>query len=92
MAAGSIRAARVVAYGPPEDVAMRQLADPVAGRARRRSTSTTRAVNFPDVLIVANEYQVSIPLPFVPGSEFAGVVADVGDGVTHVQPGDRVYG
>ena len=40
------------------------------------------AVNFPDVLLVANEYQVKVPTPFVPGSEFAGVVEEVADGVT----------
>ena len=50
------------------------------------------AVNFPDVLIVANQYQVSVPVPFVPGSEFAGVVLEVADGVTTVNPGDSVMG
>ena len=39
------------------------------------------AVNFPDVLIVNNEYQVQVPAPFVPGSEFSGVIGAVGDGV-----------
>ena len=50
------------------------------------------AVNFPDVLIVANAYQVSIPPPFTPGSEFAGTVAAVGEGVTDLVPGDQVFG
>jgi NADPH2:quinone reductase len=50
------------------------------------------AVNFPDVLIVANKYQVSVPPPFTPGSEFAGAVAAVGAGVDGVAVGDRVYG
>ena len=50
------------------------------------------AVNFPDVLIVANEYQVSIPPPFVPGSEFAGEVVEIGGGVTELEKGDRVFG
>ena len=48
------------------------------------------ALNFPDVLIVANEYQISIPPPFTPGSEFAGVITAVGSDVTDLQPGDRV--
>ena len=38
------------------------------------------AVNYPDVLIAANQYQVSIPPPFTPGSEWAGVVERVGPG------------
>ncbi|MFE4963740.1 NADPH:quinone oxidoreductase family protein [Streptomyces sp. NPDC056660] len=50
------------------------------------------AVNFPDVLLVADAYQVSMPLPFVPGSEFAGHVAAVGEGVSDFVPGDGVFG
>src|SRR5207248_1696653 len=50
------------------------------------------AVNMADVLLVANEYQVSVPTPFVAGSEFAGVVEAVGGGVSDVAPGDRVFG
>ena len=48
------------------------------------------SVNFPDVLIIENKYQVKPPLPFSPGSELAGIVKAVGDGVTTVKPGDRV--
>jgi NADPH:quinone reductase len=53
------------------------------------------AVNFPDVLFIADQYQLSVPVPFVPGSEFAGVVAEVGadvPGVSGVSVGDRVMG
>ena len=50
------------------------------------------AVNFPDVLLVANEYQVSIPVPFTLGSEFAGVVTAVADDATGLVPGDHVFG
>jgi NADPH2:quinone reductase len=50
------------------------------------------AVNFPDVLVVANTYQQSAPLPFIPGSEFAGEVAEAADGVEGVAVGDRVFG
>ena len=50
------------------------------------------AVNFPDVLIVANQYQISIPTPFVPGSEYAGVVTAVADDVSGFAVGDRVFG
>lgn len=46
------------------------------------------AVNFPDVLLVANKYQISVPTPFVPGSEFAGEVVE-GDGLP---AGTRVFG
>jgi len=48
------------------------------------------SLNFPDLLIVQNKYQHKPPLPFVPGSEYAGVVVAVGEGVTHLQPGQNV--
>ena len=48
------------------------------------------SLNFPDLLIVQNKYQMKPPLPFVPGSEYAGVVAAVGDGVTHLKVGQNV--
>ena len=48
------------------------------------------SLNFPDILIVQNKYQIKPPLPFVPGSEYAGVVQAVGEGVTHFQVGQSV--
>ena len=48
------------------------------------------SLNFPDLLIVQNKYQMKPPLPFVPGSEYAGRVDAVGEGVTHLRPGDAV--
>ena len=50
------------------------------------------AINFPDVLVVADTYQMSAPLPFIPGSEFAGTVVEVADDVEEVAVGDRVFG
>ncbi len=48
------------------------------------------SLNFPDLLIVQNKYQFKPPLPFVPGSEYAGVVQAVGEGVTHLKVGQHV--
>lgn len=48
------------------------------------------SLNFPDLLIVQNKYQMKPALPFVPGSEYAGIVAAVGEGVTHLQVGQSV--
>ena len=48
------------------------------------------SLNFPDLLIVLNKYQMKPPLPFVPGSEYAGVVQAVGEGVQHLQVGQHV--
>ncbi len=48
------------------------------------------SLNFPDLLIVQNKYQIKPPLPFVPGSEYAGVVQAVGEGVKHLRVGQNV--
>ncbi len=48
------------------------------------------SLNFPDLLIVQNKYQMKPPLPFVPGSEYAGVVRAVGEGVQGLQVGQAV--
>jgi NADPH:quinone reductase len=48
------------------------------------------SLNFPDLLIVENKYQMKPTPPFVPGSEYAGVIAAVGEGVTHPKVGQSV--
>jgi NADPH:quinone reductase len=48
------------------------------------------SLNFPDILIVQNKYQMKPALPFVPGSEYAGTVVAVGEGVTHLKVGQAV--
>jgi len=48
------------------------------------------SLNFPDLLIVQNKYQMKPELPFVPGSEFAGIIEAIGEGVTHLKPGQSV--
>jgi NADPH2:quinone reductase len=48
------------------------------------------SLNFPDILIVQNKYQMKPALPFVPGSEYAGVVTALGEGVTHLTVGQHV--
>ena len=48
------------------------------------------SLNFPDLLIVQNKYQMKPALPFVPGSEYAGVVQAVGEGVEDLKVGQHV--
>ncbi len=48
------------------------------------------SLNFPDVLIVQNKYQIKPPLPFTPGSEYAGIVQAVGSDVSHLKVGQTV--
>jgi NADPH2:quinone reductase len=87
-----VRAAVCREYGPPEAVAVEDLPSPSLGPGQVRVRVAAAAVNFPDVLLVANRYQLSAPVPFVPGSEFAGVVAGVADDVAGISVGDRVTG
>ncbi|HKH07183.1 MAG TPA: NADPH:quinone oxidoreductase family protein [Acidimicrobiales bacterium] len=87
-----MRAAVCRAYGPPESVEVDDLPPPSLGDGQVRVRVGAAAVNFPDVLLVADRYQVSVPPPFVPGSEFAGVVTEVSGGVPGVAVGDRVMG
>ena len=62
--------------------------EPAAGEVRVAIRAAS--LNFPDLLIVHNKYQFKPPLPFVPGSEYAGTVDAVGAGVTHLKTGDKV--
>ncbi len=77
-------------FGPPEALVVEELPSPKAGAGEVVLTVKAASVNFPDVLIIQNKYQFKPPLPFSPGSELAGVVKEVGAGVTSVRPGDRV--
>lgn len=77
-------------WGPPDSLSIEELPDPVPGPGQVAIEVHAAGVNFPDVLIIQNKYQTKPPLPFTPGSELAGVVRAVGDGVTHVKPGDKV--
>src|SRR3954467_6034759 len=62
--------------------------EPQAGEVRVAIRAAS--LNFPDLLMVQNKYQVKPPLPFVPGAEYAGVVEAAGPGVAGLQPGDAV--
>ena len=78
--------------GPPDVVRVEDVPATEVGPGQVRVRIGAAAVNFPDVLIVAGTYQMKVPPPFVPGSEFAGVVAEVGADVTGVALGDVVAG
>jgi NADPH2:quinone reductase len=78
------------AYGPPESLVIEDLPSPKAGAGEVVVSVKAASVNFPDVLIIQNKYQFKPPLPFSPGSELAGVVKEVGEGVTRFKPGDKV--
>jgi NADPH2:quinone reductase len=77
-------------FGPPESLVLEDVPSPTPGPGEVVVSMKAASVNFPDVLIIQNKYQFKPPLPFSPGSELAGVVKEVGQGVSNVKPGDRV--
>jgi NADPH2:quinone reductase len=84
-----MRAVLCRSYGPPEDLVVDEVADLVPEPGQVVVRVHAAAVNFPDVLLIAGKYQVKIPAPFTPGSELAGEVIAVGEGV-NFSPGQRV--
>jgi NADPH:quinone reductase len=89
---GRMKAARCEEYGGPENVVIREIPGPDVTDGHVLVDVAAAAVNYPDLLFIANKYQVPAPLPFTPGAEFAGRVAAVGEGVTGLSAGDLVYG
>jgi NADPH2:quinone reductase len=74
----------------PESLRWAELPTPEPGPGEIRLAVHAASLNFPDLLIVQGKYQFRPDPPFVPGSEYAGIVEAVGDGVTHLKPGDPV--
>ena len=77
-------------WGPPESLVLEDIPAREPGPGQVRIRVRAASVNFPDVLIIQNKYQFKPERPFSPGSEAAGDVISVGEGVTHVKAGDRV--
>ena len=77
-------------FGPPESLVLEELPSPAPGPGQVLVSVKAASVNYPDVLIIQNKYQVKPPLPFSPGSEMAGTVRALGAGVTAAKAGDRV--
>src|SRR4051812_38231133 len=72
---------------PPE---LGELAEPLPGPGEVLVDVHAAALSFMDTLVVAGRYQMKPALPFVPGTDAAGVVLAVGEGVQRIRVGDRV--
>ena len=77
-------------WGLPDTLTLEDLPDVTPGPGQITIDVQAAGVNFPDVLIIQNKYQVKPDLPFTPGGELAGTVRAVGDGVSNYKVGDRV--
>jgi NADPH:quinone reductase len=78
------------AVGGPETLVLDDVADPIAGAGEVLIAVKACSVNYPDVLIIEDKYQMKPPRPFAPGGEISGVVEAIGEGVTGWKVGDRV--
>jgi NADPH2:quinone reductase len=85
-----MRAVLCKELGLPEKLVVEEVPSPTAGKGQVVLSVKACGVNFPDTLIIQGKYQFKPELPFSPGGEVAGVVKEVGEGVTAVKPGDRV--
>ena len=77
-------------WGLPDTLTVEDLPDLQAAAGQVVIKVEAAGVNFPDVLIIQNKYQFKPELPFTPGSELAGTVTAVGEGVTNAKVGDKV--
>ncbi|GGD06472.1 NADPH:quinone oxidoreductase family protein [Aquisalinus flavus] len=77
--------------GGPETLELREMVTPVPGQGEVLIAVRAASANFPDTLVIRDLYQFKPPRPFAPGSEVAGVVERVGEGVTRFKEGDRVF-
>ena len=77
-------------FGPAEKLVLADVAEPRPRAGEALIDNHAAGLNFPDALIIAGTYQFRPELPFIPGSEAAGVVLDVGEGVEEFRRGDRV--
>ena len=79
-------------FGPPENLVVEEMPDPVPEPNELLVEVKAAAVTFPDTLMLEDKYQFKAPPPYVPGGEVAGVVVGMGDDVDGFAVGDRVVG
>lgn len=86
-----MRAVICPSFGPLDQLEVIEQAAPACGPREVRIAVTAAGVNFVDGLLVQGRYQVKPPVPFTPGNEVAGRVAEVGVEVSGFAVGDRVF-
>jgi len=84
-------AVMAAAFGNPETYSLQEFEPGRPGAGQARVSIKVAGVSYVDVLIALGQYQFKPPLPFIPGSEAAGLVEAIGEGVTNVSVGDRVF-
>ncbi len=87
-----MKAAYIEETGGPEKIIVGQLPDPSPGAGEVLVQVGAASVNPIDTYVRGGMVPAELPMPFVVGSDLAGTVEKVGQGVTRFQPGDRVWG
>ncbi len=77
-------------YGPPENLSLEDIADPVPKENEAIVEVYAASLNFPDGLQIQGKYQFQPPMPFTPGSEVGGIIKAVGSQLKDFKVGDRV--
>ena len=85
-----MRAMLATEWGEPSAMRYREAPDPTPGPGEVLVEMRAAGCNFADILMVRGEYQAKPPFPFSPGFEAAGVVREVGPGVSRVRSSQRV--
>ena len=87
----TMRALKCLEYGPPERLEFADVAAPSPAADEAVVAVRCCAISFFDTLFIRGLYQIKPPLPFIPGAEIAGVIAEVGASIgARFSPGDRV--
>lgn len=85
-----MKALRTHAVGGPETLVLDDMPEPAPAKGQVRVAVRACSINFPDTLMIRDLYQFKPERPYAPGSELAGVIDAVGEGVTGWSVGDRV--
>ena len=85
-----MRAIVVDRWMEPSEMSVSEVPEPEVGPGTLKLEVKAAGCNFFDILMAQGQYQVKPPFPFIPGAEVGGIVAEVGEGVTGFEPGDRV--
>ena len=86
-----MKALQCVELGGPDKLEVKEVDTPSATPGHVVIDVKSGSINFPDVLMIQGLYQFQPPLPFTPGGEAAGVISEVGEGVTNFKEGDKVF-
>jgi len=86
-----MKALQCVELAGPEKLIFGDVDDPRPGAGEVLVEIKAASVNFPDVLMVQGLYQLQPPMPFIPGAECSGVIAEIGESVESCKVGDHVF-